>query len=68
MHAAERASLVVERRVDLSDARLEAVRRVLALAKRSSEKATRVLAQLELDFERACELRLGELQAAALPR
>jgi len=68
VHAAERAARVVVRGVDLGDARFEAVRRVLALAERAREEATRILSPFELYFERACKLRLDELQATALPR
>jgi hypothetical protein len=68
VHAAQRASRFVERDVRLRDARLEPVRGQLARTERSRKETTRVLSLLEIDFECAFELRLDELQAAALPR
>jgi hypothetical protein len=68
VHAAQRASRFVERHVGLCDARFEAVRGQLSHAERPREEAARVLALLQVYFERAFELRLYELQAAALAR
>src|SRR5262249_54410042 len=60
VHAAERAALAVVGKVRLGDQRLQALRLELVLAEGAGKEAPRILATLELDHERALELRLLE--------
>ena len=60
VHAAQRALGLVEGDVGLGDHRLQPVLRELVLAEGAGEEPAVVLPALEVDDERALQLRLGE--------
>jgi hypothetical protein len=60
MHSPDRAFPDVERKVGLSDHRLEAVLLEFVLAERAGKEAARILSPFKIDDERASELSLGK--------
>ena len=60
MHASQRSFLLAESNIGLGDDGLQPMRRKFMLTERAGEKAPRIPAPLDIDHERALELRLGK--------